>query len=225
MLTPNTDSATDEAVEHLVSCVEATARRLSAALARYWPAMGNSEIAEANLVVNLAATLVAKEMHVLAEVPFLGRPNEHGDLFAMNNQYAVLVEAKRLYHAGKAAELAMDYRRALGSELPHYVGSQAPQPVALACAVATTWQPQIQGYWCSDERVAPGGARGWRALLEDVLLAPSVRRIGSFEIQTCQDWGTQHLLYVVGVRERPFTPGDAAGRKRSTVPRKECARE
>ncbi len=114
----------------VTAAIDATARSLRQSLSAFWPAMGNNEMAEANIVIHLASVLKREGMYVYAEVPLVGSDSRHVDMVAFNDSMVIAAEAKRLYSSEKANEMASDYWRLLDGRFPVYDGgSRMPDQV------------------------------------------------------------------------------------------------
>ena len=205
---PATPAVGDDGLDRSIhQYVGAAASNLAQDLAQFWPATGNNEMAEANLVFQLGSVLRSRRFRVYAEVPVLGEARGHLDLLAFNERLTLGIEAKRLYHHDKAHELARDYWRLATGLVPSAQGAQgipASERTAILL-IATTWQPGVREWWTSDDRgTAPGTGDGWAALSE-ALRDVGSQRVGAYRLQKdVGGWGTHWLLFAWKDRERSF---------------------
>ena len=189
--------------ETLREILKDTSDSLREALAYWWPAQGNSDVAEAMYILHFGAMLHRHGWLTYAEVQVGGSPDQHIDLVAVNEarQWILKVEAKQLYSAEKARWLGMDWGRLKTAHLP---SQHRPLPrdfQQYGCVLASCWADQNKPYidwWIGDlAHDTPMGARrtaDWAALYCALREANDRGVRGAFSVHSeDQAW----LLYAV----------------------------
>ena len=194
----------DEFAKTLEIILTRAAHTLGSALANYWPATGNNDCAEANVIVHVAAALAAAKFAIYSEVALEPRQRGAGDgaighldLLAHREGRWVALEAKRLYSAEQAARIADDWKR-LTTHQPTTAHENPPAAPLLRVVLATTWEREDRktaGWWRSPtDRHAWADGPGWAALGACLKEA----KCDGAKLQHAAGWGTQWLLWAFG---------------------------
>jgi hypothetical protein len=188
-------------VSGLVRVIDAGCDNLRKSLDNYyWPALGGNEISERNISFYTAAALAENDFKIFAEPnfsplrarrqptsPAKGKARHRRlDFLAISKdrKIRIVVEAKRFYSSGKAAEIVGDIDRMRRFRLlkkwaVRYALSGKRQPTH-GLVIATTWQRNYRDWWCSPHKKGPkrrrfgASAKSW-GHLSNRLVLPSVR--------------------------------------------------
>lgn len=172
-------------------------------LSVYWPARGNSEMAEAHALGAIGRALGRADFHVFHEVscPSEGSAG-HIDLVAISVERSIClaVEGKRLHRSDGCGEIVRDWQR-LGLR---HLASEYGKPKLkhhVRMVVATTWQSKIKDWWDGGLEL-PAGARheSWSTLRQELAGA----NVNALHVQTDRSWGEQWLLVASAERPTPF---------------------
>lgn len=163
---------------------------LQTALARFWPARGNNDIAEANLTMHVMRACANRGMATFGEIPVLCGDVVRGriDAFAIDDALTIALECKRLYSHEKAQSIASDVARLRTCRVP----TEAPlaSSTAVVIVAATTCYSSIAQWWQTLER-EPGRGAGWAALAAQLPPDPAQRVV--LRLPEPADWNL-HLL-------------------------------
>ena len=186
-------------LEKIRALVEKSSISMGKALRCYWPVI-NPEfngLQEANVTFHFAAHAMQDGLHVFPEASNANTMHGHSriDLLVRgvldSDEIAVLVEAKKLFSAEKAAEMNKDYNKILGFEFVKPVLQRAPfRDVKRTYGVllAITQNTANMEWWCSPY---PWSQRSWSDL--SVNLANACDK-GSFKIDCAND---QYILFAI----------------------------
>ncbi|WP_460044449.1 hypothetical protein [Pseudomonas sp. S2_H01] len=179
--------------------VRQSAEALQDAVQHHWPVVNpeRNGLQESNLTIHFAARALSAGLHVYPEASNHNVVDGHSrvDLFVKGqiggNDVAILVESKKLFSAGKAAEMHADYQKMQNFQFANSQGANLEKEqgcLRLGVLLAVTADVNNKDWWIEPY---PYDGRSWDRLAGVLTKACDK---GSYEITGLYP---QHILYAV----------------------------